>query len=83
MYLKIKITRVDLKDTYSDYNGGPSYENAVKYITDLFKSQIPSFRKEFTYFEYITAIDSDNVRECLDNIIDHIEHFSKLNPPTV
>jgi len=59
---KEKITTVDLKKYYPDYDGGPDYKKASKFIEELFLSAVATEREAKVYPYVTQATDTKNIQ---------------------
>jgi len=64
-----KIKRVDLNVTFSEYNGGLNYDNAVTFIKDKFLAQNENPKKHI-YNHTTCATDTDNVQVVFNAVKD-------------
>jgi GTPase SAR1 family protein len=60
-----KVKTVKIKPYFADYNGDNSYEDGVKFFTDLFLSKNVGKGKQ-TYHHVTCATDQDNVKRTFD-----------------
>ena len=57
-----KISRVDLSVCFPEYKGGLNYENATKFIADLFVARNRNTAK-MVYFHFTTATNTENIKK--------------------
>jgi len=69
---KEKVKRVDLNVCFADYEGGLSYDNAAKYITEKFVNLNRDTATKMVYPHITCATDTDNIRFVFNAVKDII-----------
>lgn len=66
--LKEKLKNSELKNTFSDYEGGGDINKAIGFIQDQFKNQVKDDSKRIHFFQ-VNSMDKDSINQCFNGIL--------------